>query len=128
MDGKGGNRRELSRQIGERIRTTFQRGNILTALRAEFTREKTPAAVLFHTVASLVAGLTRNEFDDHLTYLEGKEYIRLWHQRDMEEERDDRQPSDRDVRSDDIRFARLLPKGVDLLEGSIPADPGIDFE
>jgi hypothetical protein len=57
--------------------------------------------------------LTLAELRDHITYLAGKGYLDLRTRRETKFER-----SERD--------ARLLPKGVDLLEATVEPDPGIE--
>jgi len=119
MDSFGG----VAREVGQRLELAFTRGKILQVLKEYYTDEFTEVTLICSTLGDM--SVERLAF--HLTYLEQQEYVRIWRWRDLQTHRSDRTPPSADYDPNQMRFAKLLPKGVQLLEGGIPPDPVIKF-
>ena len=109
----------------EQLSAAFERGYILKALREDYVREHTPVPLLLRSLPAITITLERMQF--HLTYLEQQGYIRIWRERDLPTHRTDRISQDDDTMPDTIRLAKLLAKGLQLIEGGIQPDPLIEF-
>jgi len=101
---------------GETIRAKELRRGILMALRAA----RGPgydgwlsARSLWNTLRFDADGLTRREVEEHLRYLAEKEYAEV---RERREAKWDACEVD----------GRITARGIDLLEETIPADPGVE--
>jgi hypothetical protein len=116
---KSGSMNEL-----EQARHAEERGAILRLLSQDFNSEMTSVGSLLSSLDLLGHSLGWETFCFHLNYLKEDAYIRLWLTRDMPGYRSDRigagSPSE-------IRFAKLLPKGLRLIDGHLAADPMVRF-
>lgn len=88
-----------------------QRGILLKILYRAFPSETTDR-VLALTLNDLHMQVPSGVLSGHCDYLQGKGYIEM-----------DRSPGGGDV----VFTARLTPRGVDLIEGNIEPDPGIEL-
>jgi len=102
----------------ETVRAKHLRRRILECLRASKAAGGegwVSARTAFAFLSDEVDALTLSETVDEMVYLAGAEK-RYAATRDVRERRTE--PA--------VLQARILPKGVDLLEGTIPADPGVE--
>jgi hypothetical protein len=106
-------------------REPFDRGKILTILQENRGMElPIEFGMLQRVLDTMGTALSAYDLREHLTYLQGKEYVSLTRRRDLA--RPDRMA--RGVhRPDDIVSVRLTPQGADLIQGAIAADPGVQF-
>ena len=108
-------------------RAIAQRGQILRVLEENRGIEvAVDFTVLLRTLDTLGASLSAHDLRDCLRYLADKGYVALTRWRDLAAFRPDRLPRG-GLRPDDIVSVKLSPAGLDLVQGSIPADPGISF-
>lgn len=84
-----------------------QRGRILKILDKAFPDE-VASSVMALTLQEMHLAATIGQIRGHCEYLAGKGYVEIKHE---------------DVKSDFT--VTITPKGIDLLEENIPADPGI---
>jgi hypothetical protein len=110
----------------EKSRHAAQRGDILRTLKEDYTSTMTSLRSLLYALDLQGSSLSADGLGFHLTYLEGQGYVQLWRYRDMPHFRKDR-PVTGAVKVDTIMFAKLLPKGLQLLDGLIPEDPSVVF-
>lgn len=108
----------------EKQRHASQRGDIIRVLCEDYRSTMTAVGNLSGTLDSLGTSISMESLCFHLTYLADSEFIKIWRTRDMPGWRTDR--SNRGS-ADDIRFAKLLPRGLQLLDGICAADPGVKF-
>jgi len=100
----------------ETIRLRLLRRGCLAVLRAARSAGGsgwTAARAAFSFLAPDSDGLALGEVAEAMRYLEGKGYAETRLSRESKFEQGEIQ-------------ARILPKGIDLLEESIPADPGVE--
>lgn len=86
-----------------------QRGWILKSLYKSFPTGVN-SDVISLTLAEMRLSLTGGTLRGHCDYLEGKGYVEIKKEAD---------------RSDNVFFTKITPKGIDLIEETIPADPGV---
>jgi len=108
----------------ERARHAEERGAILLALHQEYSRSMTSVKSLSRALDLLGYPITREGLRFHLSLLADLEYTKIWRARDTAMWRADRE---HEMRADEIVFVRLLPKGLQLIDGAIAADPAVSF-
>lgn len=108
----------------EAARHYEEKGLVLTALKQDFSREMTSVRSLASALALLGRPMTKQGLQFALVYLAEAEYVKIWRVEDMPGFRADRM-SEQNVQT--VVFARLLPKGLHLIDGLIPADPSVIF-
>lgn len=108
----------------EKSRHSEQRGAILLALHQEYSREMTSTRSLLRALDLLGYPLTGDGLQFHLSLLSDLGYVQIWRARNTPMWRPDRENS---LRPDMILFARLMPKGLSLIDGAIPPDPEVTF-
>jgi hypothetical protein len=108
----------------EQARHAEQRGAVLQALRNDYTSEMTSVVSLSRALFMIGHSVTIDGLQFHLSLLADSGYARIWRARELPTFRPDR---DTNVRPDKIVFARLAPKGLQLIDGKIPADPDVSF-
>jgi hypothetical protein len=101
-----------------------ERGAILHALQQDYTHRMTSLRVLGHALFLTGCAITPDGLRYHLSLLEASGYLRLWRQEDMPGFRTDREMG---IDGAEIAFAKLLPKGMQLIDGQIAADPSVSF-
>jgi hypothetical protein len=108
----------------QQLRHMQRRGAILRILAEDYTSAMTGTSSLLGALDMLGYPLSLESLQYHLTYLMEEGYISIQRMRDLPGWRSDREQ----VGSPNtIRFARLSPKGLRLVNGSIPADPEVRF-
>ena len=108
----------------EEARHARERGAILEALKQGYDQEMVSTGTLAATLNMLGQPMTRTSLQFSLTLLADSGYVKIWRARDTPAWRPDRQ---NDVRPDAIVFARLLPRGLSLIDGRIEYDPNVSF-
>jgi len=101
---------------GETIRTKILRRRILVCLRSALAAGGEgwlSERALFGYLADETDGLSLSEVHEAVRYLEGKDYAATRMRRETKFETGETD-------------ARALPKAVDLLEETIPPDPGVE--
>ena len=98
---------------------------ILRTLREDYTSIMTSVASLAHALDSIRVSLSPESMDFHLVYLFDQGYIQIWRAKDMPRFRTDRTAGWTEASR--IMFAKLLPLGVQLIDGDVPADPKVNF-
>ena len=114
------NMREL-----DNLRHAEVRGKILTLLAEDYISNMTSVGTLVSALDLAGFSLREESISWHLRYLEDSAFVKLWRTRDMPGYRRDRLSSD--ASPEDIRFARLLPKGLHLVDGEREEDPKVKF-
>lgn len=108
----------------DKARHAWNRGMILRCLSADFDREMTGVAVLQRTLDTLGVSLSEEDLAFHLAYLGDQGYVRIWRVREVTGFRRDRVSGEK---PDAIRFVKLLPRGLQLLDGHLAEDPMVAF-
>lgn len=108
----------------EAARHAQERGAILGALQQNYGAEMTSVRTLGRALDALGHAMRPIGLQFALTYLTDCGYIRIWRARDLPGYRSDRA---NDERGDEIVFAKLMPKGLRLIDGLVEADPGVSF-
>jgi hypothetical protein len=108
----------------EQARHAEERGAILLALHQEYERPMTSVRSLSRGLDLLGIPLSRSGLRFHLALLHDLGYLRIWRACEVAGWRPDRE---NEVRADDIVFAKLLPRGLQLIDGRIPADVQVTF-
>ena len=108
----------------ELLRHSPERGDLLRLLKEDYHRELTEVGSLLGAMDMLQKSISIGALRFHLKYLEDQGYVQLRRNRDMPGWRADRAVLGH---PDDIRFARLLPRGLALLDGKIAEDPLVRF-
>jgi len=110
----------------ENARHTQERGTLVRVLKENYQEEMTSIQMLIRMLDRLNIPLSYEGMVFHLHYLEDGGYLKLWRARDLPNFRRDRTaPGSR--KPGDVMFAKLLPKGLQLLDGRIPEDPQVTF-
>lgn len=110
----------------EQIRHASERGTILMTLQQDYQSEMTAVKSLIRALDMQGISLSQDGVEFHLQYLAAQGYIALWRAREMAGFRTDRRQAGW-VRPDTVMFAKLLPKGLQLVDGHIAADPLVSF-
>jgi hypothetical protein len=108
----------------ERARHAAERGVILQALRSDYGSKMTSAGTLRRALFLMAQPVTEDGLQFHLNLLADLGYIKIWRVEDAPGYRVDRNTT---TRGDRIAFARLQPKGLQLIDGDIEADPSVSF-
>lgn len=106
------------------MRYAHIRGDILRTLKEDYTAAMTSVRDLQGALDAQGTSLSREDLEFHLTYLADQEYVRIWRASDMPGFRRDRPGL---VKADTMMFGKLLPKGLQLLDGLVTADPAVRF-
>lgn len=101
-----------------------ERGEILRTLKEDYSARMTSMLTLLRALDVLGVSLAPEGLGFHLQYLEEQGYVRVWRAKDMPGYRRDRASSGR---PDDIKFAKLSAKGLQLIDGLIVEDPAVAF-
>ncbi len=102
------------------IRHATERGRILETLAADYSSEMTSMSSLIAALDLMGVSCSVESMAFHLQYLVDSEYIKVWRNRDIPGRRPPGAASD-------VRFLRLQPKGLQLRDGHIKADPMVRF-
>jgi len=108
----------------EQARWAGERGNVLRTLKESYVQEMTSVGSLIRVLDAQGTSLSQEDLEFHLRYLVDQGYLQIWRARDMAGFRADR-PSR--VKPSTMMFARLLPKGLQLIDGLIAEDPSVAF-
>lgn len=110
----------------ERMRHCEERGQIVRCLMQEYQKPMTSVGSLQGALVLLGWPMTLDSISFHLQYLSESGYVKVWRVRDMP----GGARTDRTVRFDpeEIRFAKLLPRGLQLHDGAIVEDPMVRFD
>jgi hypothetical protein len=108
----------------EKARHADEKGAILQALSQNYAAKMTSVRALVGALDLLGHAMTSEGMQFALMYLADCEYIKIWRNEDLPGWRPDRM---NDTHGYTIVFARLLPKGLLLIDGRIAADPGVRF-
>ena len=108
----------------EQMRHAEERGAVLRTLAQDYEREMTSVRSLAGALDLQGYPLSDQSLQFHLTYLSQENYVQIWRAKDTAAWRRDRgfQGS-----GDNIVFAKLLVRGLHLLDGRIGEDPGVRF-
>lgn len=110
----------------DKIRYARERGDLLRILKEDYQRETTSIRNLLGTLDALGSPLSEEDLCFHLIYLADQGYIRIVRAMDMPVFRNDRRlPGWQKPKT--VKFAKLLPKGLQLLDGLIHEDPMVKF-
>ena len=108
-------------------RQAYERGQILQILSQNRGSEiPIEFVLLLRTLDTLGSAMSAQDLRNRLQYLADKGYVQLRRNRDLPGFRPDRMARGVD-RPDDIVSVKLTARGTDLVEGTIPADPGVQF-
>jgi hypothetical protein len=108
----------------EHARHAAQRGTILETLRHDYCSEMTSVKSLSRALFMLGQAITAEGLQFHLSLLSDGGYVKIWRHKELPTFRPDRET---DVAADRIAFVRLKPRGLQLIDGKIPADPDVSF-
>lgn len=114
----------MNMQEVEKQRHALERGDILRTLKEDYQSSMTPVRTLRGALDAQGVSLSHDDLAFHLSYLSDGGYVRLWRARDLPGFRSDRE---RFLKPDAVMFAKLLPKGLQLLDGLIAEDPSVKF-
>ncbi|HEY3416298.1 MAG TPA: hypothetical protein VGM23_05380 [Armatimonadota bacterium] len=101
-----------------------ERGEILRVLKEDYGARMTTVLTLLRALDALGISLTPEGLAFHLEYLAEQQYVDVTRARDAPGFRRDRAGSGR---PEEIRFCKLRPKGLQLLDGRIEEDPMVTF-
>ncbi len=110
----------------EQVRHAHERGDILRTLKEDYRAEMTATWSLVGALDAQGVSLSMEDLTFHLEYLAEQEYVRIWRQRDLPGARRDRRAAGWRAPAT-IIFAKLLPKGLQLMDGKIAEDPLVSF-
>lgn len=108
----------------ENHRHAETRGKLLNILAEDYNTPMTSVGTIARALDLRGYPLTIEALNFHLNYLADSGYLKLWRSKDMAGFRRDRASFDS---AECIRFAHLLPKGVQLIDGDIAEDPKVTF-
>ena len=108
----------------EHHRHAEERGNLLRLLKENYTTGLTTVGSLAGAMDMLGQSMSLESLRFQLQYLEDQGYVQLKRNRDMPGWRSDRIAMGR---ADEVRFARLLPRGLMLIDGRVGEDPMVRF-
>jgi DNA-binding transcriptional ArsR family regulator len=110
----------------EHIRHRRERGDILRTLKEDYHQDMTSLRSLAGALDLQGIPLSQDGLEFHLRYLEDQGYVKIWRYRDLPNFRRDRQLP-RWTKADTLIFARLLPKGLHLIDALSAEDPMVTF-
>jgi hypothetical protein len=108
----------------DRARHAEERGQVLEALKQNYRAPMTSVRSLAGALDLVGYPMTSSGLEFHLVYLADAGYLRIWRANDLPQYRQDRQ---HDRRADAILFARLTPRGLQLIDGLERPDPSVRF-
>ncbi|HEX4311904.1 MAG TPA: hypothetical protein VHZ25_17875 [Acidobacteriaceae bacterium] len=108
----------------EKHRHAAQRGDIIRVLHEDYSSPMTSVGAIAGALDAMGSVVSSEAMQFHLVYLSDDSLIQIWRNRDMPTWRRDRENLGNPAQ---IRFAKLLPKGLHLLDGRIAEDPGVTF-
>ena len=108
----------------ERARHAEERGAILLALSQDYSSRMTSVRALARALDLTGHPMRPEGLQFSLTYLAECDYIRIWRAEELPGWRSDRM---NDTRGDTIVFARLLARGLQLIDGQVAPDPSVIF-
>lgn len=106
------------------VRHAAERGKILATLAEDYGRGSTSIHNLIGALDLLGVSLTDDGLAFHLTYLADGGYIQTTRARDLPSWRTDRRC---ECNGDAIVLVKLLPLGLQLIDGNAPEDPQVRF-
>jgi hypothetical protein len=110
----------------EQARHATEKGQILRCLAQEYGREMTSVRNLSGALDLLGTPMSGDALQFSLIYLAEQGLIRIWRGRDTPGWRSDREQRG-SMSAETIVFAKLLPKGLQLVDGIGAEDLGIRF-
>jgi hypothetical protein len=108
----------------DKARHAEERGEILKALHSDYSSRMSSVKMLGRVLFMAGQSITPGALQFHLSLLADSGYVKIWRAEEMPGFRPDR---GMESRGDVIVFARLMPRGLQLIDGQIPADPGVSF-
>lgn len=108
----------------EQARHAEEKGAILMALKEDYGAKMTSVKSLGRALDLLGHPMRADGLQFALVYLADSGYLRIWRAEDLPGFRADRQS---DVRRDAVVFAKLLPRGLQLIDGQVAADVSVSF-
>jgi hypothetical protein len=108
----------------DKARHAEERGAILKALQSDYARKMSSVTMLARVLFMAGQSITPGALQFHLSLLADSGYVRIWRAEEVPGFRPDRGT---EARGDLIMFARLAPRGLQLIDGQIPSDPGVSF-
>ena len=106
-------------------RLALRRGSVLRMLVEDYRAEMTSVRSLLGALDALGESTSAEDLAFDLKYLADAGYVQVWRNRDMPGWRNDRESAL--GRPEQIRFARLQPKGLQLIDGHTAEDPQVKF-
>jgi len=97
---------------------------ILRTLMQDYASEMTSVRSLGLAMDAMAYPLSPEALEFHLVYLSQQGYVQIWRAREMPGYRMDRPAR---VSPSAVLFAKLLAKGVQLVDGKVAADPQVAF-
>ncbi len=110
----------------EQAKHARERGDTLRTLKEDYQSEMTSVRNLVGALDMQGVSLSLDGIAFHLEYLAEQGYVRIWRARDLPQHRKDRRRPGW-VKPETILFAKLLPKGLQLLDGLAQEDPLVAF-
>lgn len=110
----------------EQSRHAEERGAILRTLKQDYQSEMTSVSSLIGALDAQGISLSREGLSFHLRYLADQGYIRVLRAKEVPGYRADRRLPGWE-KPDTLKFCKLLPRGLQLLDGDIEGDPKITF-
>jgi hypothetical protein len=110
----------------ELARHAAARGSIIRTLAEDYTSAMTSVRTLVGALDAQGISLSQADIEFHLQYLADSGYVQVFRAKEMPGFRSDRRVREW-VKPDTMMFCKLLPKGLQLLDGRIGEDPLIRF-
>jgi len=110
----------------KRERHNGERGVLLRVLKEDYQQEMTSIQNLLGALDALTISLSEEDLVFHLEYLAGQGYLRILRVKDTPGYRTDRRLPGWE-KPETIKFVKLLPKGLQLIDGLVPEDPLVKF-
>jgi DNA-binding transcriptional ArsR family regulator len=110
----------------ETARHAQVRGEIIRVLKEEYGGDMMTVRVLLRALDALGWSLSQEDIEFHLQYLADQGYVEVRRVRDTTGYRKDR-VLQRGVKPATMVFARLLPRGIQLMDGLLAEDPSVAF-
>ncbi len=108
----------------DKQRHALERGEILRTLKEDYSARMTSVLTLLRALDALGTSLTPDGLGFHLELLAERGYVKVWRARDTPGYRRDRPSADK---PETIKFAKLMAKGLELIDGLIAEDPLVAF-
>jgi hypothetical protein len=108
----------------EKQRLARRKGDIIRILQEDYRSPMTSVGSLLGALDMLGESVDPRSLQFDLIYLAQQSYIEIWQVRDLPGYRRDRINIGA---PDEIRFAKLKPKGLQLLDGNAAEDPQVKF-